>query len=277
MEEPTFTKASQLFKSLEAKLIPMPVDEEGIRIPRKSEASPKLIYTTPSNQFPTGVKMSLGRRIELLKWASKKGSFIVEDDYDQAFSNWNNPIASLYSLDKQQRVIYLGNFNKITHPSMRLGYMIVPPYLLDALAVMQSHSSRFVSVAAQKGINAFIEKDFLSLHLRNAIQANAERKEVFTEEFQKRFEGIFELQTEAQGLHLVAKSLVQVPDTVLQKMLAKSHIETGAYSSYYVGKKKNNGLLLGHAACNPLQIKKNLDRMQVALKDILSDSLVTSK
>lgn len=271
LEDPTFTKASQLFRSLDAKLIPTGVDEDGMRIPKKLDEKPKLIYTTPSNQYPTGIKMSFARRIELLKWANKKGSIVIEDDYDQAFSNWNNPIASLYSLDKEQRVIYLGNFNKITHPSMRLGYMIVPPYLLEPLSIMQKHSSRFISVATQKGINSFIEKDFLSVHLRNAIQANAERKDIFVEEFQKRFQEYFDLQTQAQGLHLVARSRLNVPDTVLQKLLAQSDIETGALSSYYIGKKKNNGLLLGHAGCNPLQIRKHLGRMEVVLNDILNN------
>lgn len=269
IENPTFPKASQLFKSLDAKLITTGVDKEGIKIPKDLKEKPKLIYTSPSNQYPTGVKMTIARRVELLKWASKKGSIIIEDDYDQEFSNWKDPIASLYSLDKQQRVIYLGNFNKVTHPSMRLGYMIVPPYLIKALSILHTHSSRFLSVATQKGMNSFIEKDFLSLHLRNLIQAKDERKDIFIEEFYKRFKGYFELQThDPVGLHLIAKSLNKIPDTLLEKVLAKSNIKTGALSSHYTGEKKTNGLILGPAACNPRQIKKYLDRMQIILKDM---------
>ncbi|WP_282017026.1 PLP-dependent aminotransferase family protein [Salegentibacter mishustinae] len=269
LENPTFPKASQLFKSLEAKLIPTGIDEEGMKIPKELNGKPKLIYTTPSNQYPTGVKMTIARRVELLKWASKKGSIIIEDDYDQEFSNWKDPIASLYSLDKQQRVIYLGNFNKVTHPSMRLGYMIVPPYLLKALSILHNHSSRFLSVATQKGMSSFIEKDFLSLHLRNLIQVVDERKDIFLEEFYKRFQDHFELQTHNPiGLHLIAKSSNKIPDILLEKVFAKSNIKTGALSNHYVGDNKTNGTIFGHAACNPLQIRKHLDRMQTLLKDM---------
>lgn len=272
LENPTFTMASQLFQSLEAKLIPMGVDKEGIQIPKDLSISPKLIYTTPSNQFPTGIKMSMARRVELLKWASKKGAILIEDDYDQEFSNWDYPMASLFNLDKQQRVIYMGTFNKLTHPSMRLGYMIVPPYLIDALSILHTHSSRFVSVATQKTMSDFIEKDYLSLHLRNLIHANCERKKIFIEEFQKRFHNQFDLQTQTNGLHLTAKPLTPIPDTTLEKVLAHSNINVGSLSRYYLGNKKVNGMLLGHAACNPLQIKKNLDRMQEALRDILANN-----
>ncbi|MGY5850791.1 aminotransferase class I/II-fold pyridoxal phosphate-dependent enzyme [Salegentibacter sp. F14] len=137
LENPTFTMVSQLFKSIEARNIPASIDKEGLHIPKDSSSNPKIIYTTPSNQYPTVVKISMARRAEILKWASQKGAVIIEDDNDQEFTNWNNPMTSLFSLDKQHRVIYLGSFNKRTHPSLRLGYMIVPPYLLDAFTVLQ--------------------------------------------------------------------------------------------------------------------------------------------
>ena len=93
-----------------------------------------------------GVKMSINRRLELLKWAAKKSAIIIEDDYDHEFSNWEKPVSSIFSLDKQERVVYLGTFNKLLHPSIRLGYMIVPHYLLDTISALYEQSLSLIHI-----------------------------------------------------------------------------------------------------------------------------------
>ena len=100
--------------------------------------------------------MSPRRRLELLKWADKENTFIVEDDYDHEFSNWENPITSIYGLDRQERVIYLGTFNKLLHPSIRMGYMIVPYYLLDTVRALYEQPSHFVPPSMQKTLSRFM-------------------------------------------------------------------------------------------------------------------------
>ena len=113
-----------IFKSLRTQIIPVELDKEGLAInsiDQDRPINPKLIFTTPSNQYPTGVQMSLKRRLELLDWANKHNCLIVEDDYDHEFSNWENPITSIFGLDKSDRVIYQGTFNKLLHPSIRFG------------------------------------------------------------------------------------------------------------------------------------------------------------
>ena len=109
MENPTFPRAYNLFKSLGAKVTPCNVDDRGMQIETIQKKKVKIVYTTPSNQYPLGIKMSLERRKELLEWASKRGAIIIEDDYDHEFSNWENPVPSIYSLDNDDRVIYQGN------------------------------------------------------------------------------------------------------------------------------------------------------------------------
>ena len=149
MENPTFPRAYNLFRSLKANVVPCEVDNFGININSIKSIKAKFVYTTPSNQYPLGVMMSLQRRKELLAWVSKNKSFIIEDDYDHEFSNWTNSLPSIYSMDEEDRVIYLGTFNKLLHPSLRIGYMIVPKHLLKPVKSVYEQSSRFVNVSMQ--------------------------------------------------------------------------------------------------------------------------------
>ncbi|MDH5415101.1 MAG: PLP-dependent aminotransferase family protein, partial [Flavobacteriaceae bacterium] len=179
IENPIYPHAHSLLKSLNAKFCYANIDSEGICINEINCDKPKMVYTTPSNQSPTGVKMSLKRRTELLEWASLKNTVVVEDDYDHEFSNWEKPISALYSLDKQQRVVYLGTFNKLLHPSIRLGYMVVPNFLINPINSIYEQSSRFVPSSIQTIMSSFIEKDHLNVHLRNVIEISQERKRLF--------------------------------------------------------------------------------------------------
>ena len=233
VENPTYPYAYRLFKNLKAKIHSVNVDSEGICINNALCKKPKLIYTTPSNQHPTGVKMSLKRRVELLKWASERSSLIVEDDYDHEFSNWENPIAPIYSLDNQERVIYLGSFNKILHPSIRLGYMVVPNHLIDVITVMFEYSNRFVPPSLQKTLSAFIEKDYLNRHLRNTMKISAERKKVFHDNFSSSFGNEILLDSNNRGLNVIGHLKEGTNDQKLAEFFNNIGVITYPLSNYY--------------------------------------------
>lgn len=265
-ENPTYPLAYNLFKSLKANIYSANIDSEGISIKNLNCKNPKLIYTTPSNQYPTGIKMSLKRRLELLKWANNKNTFIVEDDYDHEFSNWENPISSIFSLDEQHRTIYLGTFNKLLHPSIRLGYMIVPYYLLDTIIGLYKQSSRFISPATQSILSSFIEKDYLNKHLRKVIEATLERKHHFLEQFTNTFNENISIKTQNTGLHFIGLLDPKVDDVEISNYFGNNGIITHPYSRYYINGNPKNGLVMGYSSVNTKIIKETINKMH---KDFL--------
>lgn len=261
IENPTYPHAFDLFNSLNANIRAAPIDKEGIVINNLKCKNPKLIYTTPSNQYPTGVKMSLKRRLELINWAATNNSIIVEDDYDHEFSNWENPISSVFSLDNQERTLYLGTFNKLLHPSIRLGYMIVPYYLLDTVTALYQQSSRFVSPSIQKTLSNFIEKDYLNKHLRKVIEVSIERKEVFLNTFLSSFENI-KINPKNTGLHIIGNLNNEINDVQLAKFLKEKGIVVHPFSNYYIEGEKQNGIVMGYSSVNNKVIKETVLKMK---------------
>lgn len=266
LEDPTYPRVLNLYNSLKAQIISANIDNEGISVNQIECKKPKLIYTTPSNQYPSGIKMSLKRRLDLIKWATQKNTFIIEDDYDHEFSNWENPIASIFSLDQQKRVIYLGTFNKLLNPSIRLGYMIVPHYLLDTVSSLYEQSSRFVPTSMQKVLSTFIEKDYLNKHLRNVIEVSNNRKETFIKHFEERLSDMFTLDPKPLGLHIIAKANKPNNDKFIASVLAKKGITAHPYSNYFIGNNFSTGLVMGYASVNEKVMKKKIDLMSSELK-----------
>ena len=272
IENPTYPLAYNLFKGLKAKIITSNIDNEGIIVKNLIVKNPKIIYTTPSNQYPTGVKMSYNRRVELLQWASNNKTFIIEDDYDHEFSNWGNPISSIFSLDGQEQTIYLGTFNKLLHPSIRIGYMIVPYYLLDPILSIYQHTSRFVSPSLQRTLSAFIEKDYLNKHLRKVIDVADERKKVFLNAFFANFEKTITLDNENTGLHIIGRFHEDFDDVKLSEYLRKKNIIAYPYSKYFIQGKKENGIVMGYCSVNNKIIKETISKMKTEFNNFILDS-----
>ncbi len=136
-----------------AEVIPIPVDGEGIVVPALPKR-PKLVYVTPSHQFPLGTPMSLGRRLDLLDWADQNGAAVIEDDYDTEFRFEERPLDPLQSLDRTGRVVYIGTFAKTLVPSLRLGFMVAPPTLIPALRAARYLSDSHGDPAMQMTLGA---------------------------------------------------------------------------------------------------------------------------
>lgn len=267
VENPTYANALAVFKSLKAKIIPAQIDSEGLSIESLSHVKlkkGKLIYTTPSNQYPTGVQMSLKRRLELLDWAEENNMMIIEDDYDNEFSNWDSPITSIFGLDQGDRVFYQGTFNKILHPSIRLGYLIVPPHFVDSIKHMFEQSFRFISPVTQKVMSDFIEKDYINQHLRKVVQVVNERKFFFVDQFQNLFNESIKIQPANQGLHLMARLPDDMCDIEVSKMLMNEGIVSFPYSKYFLKKEKEKGLVMGFSSVSKPIIKQKLEKMSRA-------------
>lgn len=180
LEEPGYPPARLLFQSLGARIAPVPVDAEGLDV-RAIPKGTRLIYTTPSHQFPLGMPMSLHRRTALLDWAQRHDAAIIEDDYDSEYRFADRPLASLQSLDPGGRVIYVGSFSKTLLPTLRLGYLVAPATLQPALRAAKQLADWHSDLTSQAALARFIDEGLLERHIRKTIRGyQSRRQEILT-------------------------------------------------------------------------------------------------
>lgn len=266
MENQTFPNVHSIFRGLRANIQPVSIDEHGIKVHEISKfgcSNAKLIHTVPSCHYPTGIKMSFNRRLELLKWANENKSIIIENDYEHEVNNYKNFIPSLFSLDTEQRTVFLGTFNRLLHPSIRVGYMVVPFYLLNPIEALLKHSHRFVPSSIQVVLSQFIEKNYLYNHVKNVIEIAEERKKIFYETFKDCFGNSLTLNPcPTRSLHTLAELPAGLKDTELTAIFAKNNIITHAYSKCFVDKNPKQGLILGFTPVKTPIIKQKIVQME---------------
>jgi len=271
LEDPAFPNVHSIFKSAQANLLPISLDKEGIDVEKMNELNhlkPKLAHVTPSNHYPLGVKMSLSRRKQLLKWASINKALLIENDYENEIANHLIKIPSIFSLDKEDRTIYMGTFNRLLHPSIRLGYMIVPKYLIDAVEALQEHSHRFVAPSIQVVMNQFIERNYLYQHIKNCLEVSQERQELFVSQFNTCKKMTLH-NANFDSLHLVAnfnKNISAKEEYLVINRLKEAQITTHSLNKCFIGNQKQQGLILGYSSVRT----KVLQRKVQVLVNILN-------
>ena len=168
MEDPGYLGARAVFLSVGARLIPVPVDQEGLNVPEGVArcTNARAVFVTPSHQFPLGVALSLSRRLQLLEWARQANAWIFEDDYDSEFRYEGRPLPALQGLDEAGRVLYFGTFSKSLFPALRLGYVVVPAALVEAFARVGLWTHLPASLSEQALVADFISEGHFSRHLR---------------------------------------------------------------------------------------------------------------
>ena len=271
LEDPTFPNVHSIFKSIQSHILPVSLDDEGIDVNKMNSLAsfkPKIVHTTPSNHYPLGIKMSLKRRKELLEWASRNKALIIENDYENEIANSFNSLPTIYSLDTEDRTIYMGTFNRLLHPSIRLGYMIVPKYLAKAVEALQEHSHRFIAPSIQVVMNQFIEKNYLFQHIKNITNTAEERLVLFINEFEKNNNTLYIERKEFCSLHIVAKfknKVSEKDELKLIETLSEQGIVTFSLSKCYIGEKKQFGLILGYSAVRPNKFAQKVNQMKAFL------------
>lgn len=206
MEDPGYYFAAIVLKDMGAKIIGVPVDEEGMIVDEGVRKSPnaKLAVVTPSHHSPLGMPMSAERRMKLLTWASKNNSWIIEDDYDGEFRYSGYPLPSLKSLDQYERVIYAGSFSKTLYPGIKVGYIVVPDSLIDVCMEKARIYQRGFSVGNQMTINDFLVEGHFSKHLKKMRELYAHRREITTAALSDVLDGLINISSHKNGLHFVA-------------------------------------------------------------------------
>jgi GntR family transcriptional regulator/MocR family aminotransferase len=267
LEEPGWPGNRAVLEAAGAKLIPVPVDAEGMRI---GGGRAKLACVAPSHQYPLGVIMSLARRLELLAWARQAEAWIIEDDYDSEFRYAGPPLAALQGLDQDGRVIYVGSFSKVMFPSLRLGYLVVPPAMLDDFARARTTLDDHPASAMQPVLAEFIAAGHFAAHVRRMRKRYAGRQQELLRAAEHHLDGLLILAPDPAGMHLVADLAPalakRMRDTEAARRAANIGISTPALSSYYMGRADRQGLLLGYAATPDRAIEPATRRLAQALR-----------
>jgi GntR family transcriptional regulator/MocR family aminotransferase len=271
-ENPTFPNVHSIFKGLRAKIKGIDVDEEGLQVmhlPLNTESC-KLIHVTPSCHYPTGAIMSETRKQGLLSWANKENAIIIENDYEHEINNFHQQRPSLFSLDKQQRTIFLGTFNRLLHPSTRVGYMVLPPYLIEPVSAFLKHSHRFVPTSTQVVLNEFIQKKYLHAHVKNVVHAAEVRLTLFENLFQKYLGDAVKLShSAAPSLHNLALLPAHLNDQEITQTLGKQNLMAHSYQKCFGKTLGKPGLIMGYTAVREPVLKKYVKLFTDALAPFL--------
>lgn len=267
IEDPGYLGARSVLLNAGANLIPIPVDEQGLNVEAGILKSPhaKLAYVTPSHQFPLGVSMSLARRLALLHWAKQSKAWILEDDYDSEYRYTGQPLAALQGLDDAGRTIYMGTFSKVLFPSLRLGYLVVPPELVDAFAAARAVVDRHSPLLEQATLADFIGEGHLSRHIRRMRVLYAERQAVLTSAT-RGFSNLLEVHPCETGMHLLGLLPEGIDDRYISQQLAVAGITAPPLSAYRLQPCSRGGLVLGYAAVNSDKIYQAARRMETVLR-----------
>jgi GntR family transcriptional regulator/MocR family aminotransferase len=255
MEDPGYWGARRAFQSRELRLHPITVDSDGMAFTDADLASrPRLIYVTPSHQYPTGAVMSLARRRALLDVAVSKDAWILEDDYDSEFRYTGRPLAALQGLDHDDRVLYMGTFSKVLYPGIKIGYLVVPPALVQPFRSALYDLQRPGQLTVQATLADFITLGHFTTHIRKIRQTYGARRELLRRMLAQHLPPGVSISREESGLHLVVELPDHADDVALAQRAADDDISVKALSTYYLKPPQRRGLLVGYAYCTPEQI-----------------------
>jgi len=267
IEDPGFHQARRVFILAGAKVVPKPLDQDGIVIARSpKEKQPKIIHVTPSHQYPLGMTMSFERRSALLDFARAHNAFIFEDDFYAEFRFTGAPLPCLQGIDNFSRVIYAGTMSKILYPSLRLGYVVAPEQLIDPLVKTRSTMDQHSSAIDQATLARFITEGFFLRHVKRMRKLYAERRQFFIKEFNKLLSDRFILQIPEAGLNFVAWLRSDADFARVARVCDEIGINPSPLSFYCIEAKLKPAFVFGFAAWTPAQIRESLLRLASALK-----------
>ena len=246
VESPTFPNVISIFSGMQADLGILTSETSGDEL-----AAAKVIHLTPSSTYPFGESMTLERRNSILEALENSGAIIIENEYEHEFNILNEYVPSLYELNKGQRVIYLGTFNRLLHPSIRVGFMVVPPFLVETMEALSLHSHRFVPPSLQWVMNSFLEKTYLHHHLVNARRELKLRRATFVAHWERYNhmlqQGKWELVLNPSfGLSVSLKTTHSGSDSSMVTTLIERGIVAHRLSQCYVEENAVQGLILGY-------------------------------
>jgi GntR family transcriptional regulator / MocR family aminotransferase len=271
MEEPGYPAAAAAFWAVGAKIVPVPVDSEGLNLDaalRRGGDRPRLVYVTPAHQFPLGMTMSLGRRLSLLEWARRSRTIIFEDDYDSEYRYSGRPIPALQGLDRAAVVIFAGSFTDVLFPALRLAYLVVPADMVDIFAAAESVSTHHPPLIDQAILCDFISEGHFARHVRRMRELYAERLSVLLDSSRERLAGLLEIPPVEAGLRTVGWLHGGRSAERAARAAAEHNVEVVPLSQYAWGRVRRDGLVLGFAAVDGRELRRGVEQLAQALEGI---------
>ena len=254
IEEPGYPGAHAALARGGTRIVPVPVDDEGIDVDALAAKGRKVraVYVTPSHQYPLGVSMTASRRLALLDWARRTDAWIIEDDYDSEYRYASRPLGALQGIDAS-RVIYIGTFSKVLFPSLRLGYVVVPRSLVDDFTNHRESIDLFSPVLEQAVLAEFLRDGHFGRHLRRMRALYEKRRDALVRGLREHADGLVPHNSDA-GLHVTTFLAEDVDDRVVVRECARRGVESTALSSCYVGERARSGLVLGFGGASERRI-----------------------
>jgi len=273
MEDPSSLVAQQILIDAGAVVVPVGLDQHGLSVEQLATAETgsqpvRLVYITPSHQYPLGVTMSLSRRLALLHWAARMGAWIVEDDYDSEYRYAGRPLAALQGLDQVGCVLYMGTFSKVLFPALRLSYLVVPKASRDLFARGRAALGRQAPLMEQVVLTAFFTEGHFARHLRRMNGIYQERQAALVEAVQQRLAGELEIKPTATGLHVIGRLPPGVDDRRVWQLALAQGVDAPPLSVHARLPQPRGGLVLGYACVNPPEIRAGVERLALALKAV---------
>lgn len=277
MEDPGYLDAAALFRSVGAKIVPIPVDEhgmkfDGIRTGVRAKI-PQAVYLTPAHQFPLGSVLRLDRRLELLRWTRAHNIVIFEDDYDSEFRFAGKPAPAMKGLAGADHVFLLGTFNKSMFPALRLGYVVVPDRWLDSVHKLRCQVERYAAVLPQAALAEFIAEGQYAKHLRRMRELYGARRDALQSEAKRYLAGLLKLPEIQAGLNTPAYLLNGMTSQYAASQTRKLNIEAWPLDRFAIERKDIRGLLLGFAAFDEREIRAGVIGLSKALGDFRREEI----
>ncbi len=269
LEEPGYLGARAVFGASGANIVPVPVDQDGLLVEAGVETAPeaRLVYVTPSHQYPTGMTLSAARRVALLDWARTTGSWIIEDDYDSEFRHVGGPLAPLQSFDRTGSVVYVGTFNKVLFPGLRLAYVVLPDALVaPAERAVETFGGQPSSIV-QAAVAAFVAQGHFAAHLRRTRDLYRARRAALLDAARGGLDEMTTIGPSDTGLHVCARLKDGVSDLDVSARAAAAGLHVPPLSPCYLGDTAQPGLILGYAGVDERALRRGVEHLTALLHE----------
>lgn len=266
MEEPGYLSARRLFETKGATLIPIPVDDEGLRVSDLPDQDTiKLVHVTPSHQFPTGAILSLPRRLALLAWVKAQEALIIEDDYDSEYRYGERPIPALQGLDQSGSVLYIGTFSKVLFPSLRIGYLVLPQRLVALFSKAKWLCDRQQPLLEQQVLTDFIQGGHLEQHIRRMRSLYDQRRQAIVCALKHHFGERAMIMGEQAGIHVMVQFQTSLSDQVVVERAAQVGVGLICAQNHYLYPQRTGEFIFGYAEFTIENIEQGIHQLAQVL------------
>jgi GntR family transcriptional regulator/MocR family aminotransferase len=259
-EDPSYQGTWEVLRAAGVHLLPIALDLDGLD-PKRIPDEARIVFVTPSHQFPTGVILPLARRLALLKWAKRWNAIVVEDDYDGEFRYEGHPLESLQGLDREGRVVYIGTFSRTVFSALRIGYLIAPKRLVQAFTAAKWLCDRHTATLEQATLAEFISSGMYERYLRRVRRQNSSRRKVLMAAIRTHLGNRVEVTGDGSGAHVVLWPRRRISEESVISKAATHGVRVYGISAYCIGKPKRTGVMLGYSRMGEAQIREGIRRL----------------